>query len=227
MMNSTNEIRVHYGAGWTAAPGWLNFDASPSLRLERLPVIGALLKVNAQRFPSEVRFGDIVAGLPVRPGTVTSVYASHVLEHLSYDDFWKALHNTYDMMKPGGVFRLIVPDLRGRAQRYLAGSTSDDPEAASRFMRETYLGRETRSRTLPQIVRRSFGNADHLWMWDEPSMTAALQKAGFSAVRRCALGDAADPAFAAVESADRFRDSETGDIEIAMEAMKPDNSLRA
>ena len=69
-MNSTNEIRVHYiGAGWTAAPDWLNFDASPSLRLERLPVIRALLKVSAAR-TSEVRFGDIVAGLPVRPGTV-------------------------------------------------------------------------------------------------------------------------------------------------------------
>ena len=131
------------------------------------------------------------------------------------------------MMRRAEYFALIVPDLRGRAQRYLDGSTNDDPGSGVHFIRETYLGRETRSRTLPQIVRRSFGNADHLWMWDEPSMTAALQKVGFSAVRRCTLGDAVDPAFAAVESADRFRDSETGDIEIAMEATKPDNSLRA
>ncbi len=221
----TSDLHVQYGAGWKAAPGWLNYDASPSLWLERAPILGKLLKVNGERFPKDVQFGDIVAGLPVPNGSAAAVYASHVLEHLSYEDFWKALQNTYQLLAPGGVFRLIVPDLQSRTRRYLDRATQNDPEAAPRFIRETYLGREARPRTLPQIIRGALGNASHLWMWDEASMTAALHRVGFVQVRRCSLGDADDPAFALVEAADRFTDTETGDLEIAMEAKKPSDPL--
>lgn len=214
-------IRVQYGAGWLAAPGWLNYDASPSLRLERLPLIGRLVKVNENRFPDDILFGDIVKGLPIKPGTVSAIYASHVLEHLCYDDFWRALANTYALLKPRGVFRLIVPDLEARASRYLDSVRSGDPEAASRFLRESYIGRESPARTAGRWLRQAFGNADHLWMWDEPSMTAALLKTGFVDIRRCILGDAEDPGFSCVERADRFRDVGTGDIEIAMQCRKP------
>jgi hypothetical protein len=58
-------------------------------------------------------------------------------------------------------------------------------------------------------------------MWDEPSVAEALRKTGFVEIRRCCLGDAADPSFSAVERADRFADETTGDIEIAMECKKP------
>ncbi len=216
-----SEIRVQYGSGWTAAAGWRNYDASPTLWLERLPLVGRLVKVNPVRFPQGIRYGNIVKGLPVAPGSVTAVYASHVLEHLSYEDFWQALRNTFDMLAPGGVFRLIVPDLKARAERYVAGVAAGDATASTRFMQETFLGRERRPRTLAQMIRGMLGNSDHLWMWDEPSMTAALIQVGFVDVRRCSLGDSCDPAFAEVEAANRFRDDGTGDIEVAMEARKP------
>jgi len=215
------ELRVQYGAGRTAAPGWLNYDASPSVWLERLPAIGKLIRINEHRFPENILYGDIVTGLPVAAGSVTAAYASHILEHLSYDDFWQALRNTYIMLAPGGVFRLIVPDLQARASRYISGAALDDPEAASRFMREACLGRQSRARTLPQMIRGILGNSDHLWMWDEASIADALRRVGFAEVRRCSFGDATDPAFALVESADRFTDTDTGIVEVAMEAIKP------
>jgi hypothetical protein len=215
-----SEIRVQYGAGRTAAAGWSNYDASPTLWLERLPLLGRLVNVNRRRFPREITFGNIVSGLPVAPGSVQAAYASHVLEHLSYEDFWRALHNTFDMLAPGGVFRLIVPDLKARAERYVAGVAGGDPEAATRFLRQTLLGRERRPRTLPQMIRAMLSNAEHLWMWDEPAMTGALTRVGFVDVRRCGQGDSGDPAFAEVEAAHRFRTG-AGIIEVAMEARKP------
>jgi hypothetical protein len=221
-MNAQPErLRVQYGAGWLAAPGWLNFDSSPSLWLERLPVIGGLIKINKDRFPKDILFGDIVKGLPVAPGSVASIYASHVLEHLCYDDFWRALTNTYAALQPGGVFRLIVPDLQGRARRYLQKAETGDPEAASRFLEESFLGQKTQAHSLSQRIRKLWGHSDHLWMWDEPAIAEALRKTGFVDIRRCSLGDAADPAFSAVERADRFADDDTGDIEVAMECKKP------
>lgn len=95
-------LRVQFGAGYQAPEGWLNFDASPSVWIERLPLIGRFLKINATRFPAGIRYGDIVRGLPVADDSASAVYASHVLEHLAYDDFWAALRNTYRILKPGG-----------------------------------------------------------------------------------------------------------------------------
>lgn len=213
--------RVHYGAHWTVGPSWRNFDASPTLWLERLPIIGAAVNINARRFPREVEFGDIVKGLPVPKGSAVSVYASHVLEHLSHDEFWLALRNTFEMLAPGGTFRLIVPDLESRAARYVAAAQQGDPNAAARFLRETYLGREQQARSVPQFVRALFGKANHLWMWDEGSMAAALRSVGFVDVRRCELGDAEDDAFKELEAGNRFVDPDTGDREVAFEAKRP------
>lgn len=56
---------IQYGCGWHTANGWLNFDASPTLRFEQVPVIGRLYTKNAARFPTNARYGDIVKGLPV------------------------------------------------------------------------------------------------------------------------------------------------------------------
>jgi predicted SAM-dependent methyltransferase len=214
-------IRVQYGAGCIAPEGWLHYDASPSVWLERLPVIGPLIRVNENRFPSSVQFGDIVDGLPIEENSAQAVYASHVLEHLAYDEFWVALRNTYKMLKPGGVFRMIVPDLQERARRYLACVASNDPEASSRFLKECYLGQSSRPRSAFAKLRNLFGRSKHLWMWDEVSLSEALKSVGFVNVRRCKYGDASDPAFVLVEREDRFVDQSLEIDEIAMEGQKP------
>ena len=58
----------------------------PTLLFERIPLLGKLFTKNMARFPANVRYGDIVKGLPIREGTVDGVYASHVLEHLPLAD---------------------------------------------------------------------------------------------------------------------------------------------
>src|SRR5437870_5716962 len=80
---------------------------------------------------------------------------------------------------PGGIFRHVVTDLEIRAQKYLEKLKLGDAAANSWFMRESRLGLEHRPRGLEALARSSFGNTAHLWMWDERSMTAALEKAGF------------------------------------------------
>jgi hypothetical protein len=226
MNERLGRLEVQYGAGWTPGPGWLNFDSSPSVRLERLPIVGRFIRINKSRFPQDILFGDIVKGLPVKRGTVTAIYASHVLEHLCYDDFWLALANTYESLAAGGVFRLIVPDLEARARRYVKKLEAGDPEAAGRFLRETGLGQASPPRTLAQRLRKLWGNTEHLWMWDEPSMASALRQTGFVDIRRCHFGDATDPSFSAVERADRFKDVVTGDVELAMECRKPEDGQK-
>jgi SAM-dependent methyltransferase len=185
-------------------------------------VIGKFFRRGAIIFADDVRFGDIVKGLPVTDGSAEGVYASHVLEHLSLADFWAALDNTFRLLKPGGIFRLVIPDLEIRAQKYLEKLNAGDAEANIWFMRTTNLGLEHRKRGVEAWARGVFGNSAHLWMWDERSMTAALEKVGFTGVRRCSFGDSQDEAFRLVEDAGRFFDDNAGLEECAMEAIKPE-----
>lgn len=88
-------------------------------------------------------YGDIVKGLPLPPSCAAAVYCSHVLEHLSLEDFRTALLSTLSMLVPGGIFRLVLPDLEHEVRRYLHSESAD---AAMDFMCSTYLGHETRPR---------------------------------------------------------------------------------
>ena len=123
----SDRLYVQYGCGCSAPGGWRNFDASPTLRFERLPLIGRLYTKNKSRFPANVAYGDIVKGLPIAPGSCDGVYCSHVLEHLSLDGFRTALRNTHGLLRPGGVFRLVVPDLEYYAKRYLSDPSLMQP----------------------------------------------------------------------------------------------------
>ena len=211
---------VQYGSAYSTGNGWLNFDASPTLRIQKLPIAGKLLarlSGNPQPFPDEVLYGDVVKGLPLATGSVDGLYACHVLEHLTLADMRAALTESLRVLKPGGVFRLIVPDLKSRAKAYV--EAGDDPEAAHAFMRSTYLGVESRGQTISARLRAAIGNSAHLWMFDFPAMSAELNRAGFVAIRRAAFGDADDPMFARVELADRFIADNI--VEVAVEACKP------
>lgn len=217
-------VYLQYGCGFSVGQGWLNFDSSPTLRIERLPVVGTALgrlAGNAQPFPKDVRYGDITRGLPVAENSVRGVYASHVLEHLALDDLRAALRNTHRVLEPGGIFRLVVPDLEARARRYLALAAEGATDANGTFMRMSHLGLEKRPDSVLGRIRLALGGSAHLWMWDEASLTAELRAAGFVAVRRCAFGDAEDDMFAEVESAGRFRDHTHDLEELALEARKP------
>jgi hypothetical protein len=219
----TQPLYVQYGSGLCVGRGWLNFDASPTLRVQRVPVVGGLILrvTGAVRFPAEVRYGDICRGLLAPPRSCAGIYASHVLEHLSLQDFGIALSHTQAMLRPGGVFRLIVPDLAARARRYVASLEAGADDASADFIRGAHLGMEARARGLLGALRSHLGNSAHLWMWDEPSLRRALTQAGFVAIRRCAFNDCEDPLFREVESPDRFVDRSLGIEELAVECRGP------
>jgi hypothetical protein len=141
------------------------------------------------------------------------------LEHLPYLQALTAIANSYALLKPGGVFRVIVPDLKKRAEKYIALSDKGSSMAAIEFMRSTLLGQEHRPRGLRGVLFAAFGGSEHRWMWDEASLSAALHDAGFTGIRRCTYGDSGDPLFAEVEDAGRFIDGDI--IELALECKRP------
>ena len=195
-------MNLHYGCGLDIGDGWHNCDASPTLRLQRLPLIGWVFKKWLKpRFPDSVHYGDIVRGMDIATGSCDAIYCSHILEHLALEDFRIALRHSNKYLKPGGLFRLVVPDFE---KMVIAYQSNPEPAALTDFLRHTYLGRVKRAKGLKGFIREYFGNAHHLWMWDEKGLAAELRNAGFSSIRRCQAGDSANKAFLAVENPERL-----------------------
>jgi predicted SAM-dependent methyltransferase len=194
---------VQFGCGMVAPAGWTNFDASPTLRLQRTPIISLLGGALGPKFPKNVQYGDVVRGLPVADGSCRGIYSSHVLEHLALEDCRTAIANVKRHLAPGCVFRLVLPDLETLVRHY---SNSVREQPAVQLVRVMQLGRETRSRGIRGFVKDWIGNRHHLWMWDYKSLAHELNAAGFVDVRRAVFGDSADAKFAEVESEDRWID---------------------
>jgi hypothetical protein len=213
-------LYVQYGCGFDAHPDWLNFDASPRLRLERTPLIGQLIKLTDRaKYTDHIRYGNIVAGLPVASGSVDGLYSSHVLEHIDRSSVITALRNSLTMLRPGGVFRVVVPDLVPIARLFLTEVEAGNPAAADRFMRHCYLGEEQPVRGFLQTTKSIWSHASHKWMYDARLLESLLLEVGFRDIRPCSFNDSADPRFKEVEHEDRF--SFEGLPGVAFEAFRP------
>ncbi|HLF63655.1 MAG TPA: methyltransferase domain-containing protein [Saprospiraceae bacterium] len=199
---------VQYGCGLSAPKEWINFDVSPTLRIQRIPLLGTIIRrYSNTKFPLNVRYGDIIKGLPVADNSCDGVYCSHTLEHLSLNDFRTALRNTFRILRKGGIFRCVVPDLEYYARHYIELVDAGDAAASIDFMRNTYLGSETRRRDITGLLIQHYGNAKHLWMWDRISFEMELKSVGFVDIRKCHFNDCSDSMFNAVEDSGRFENA--------------------
>ncbi len=194
---------VQFGCGTCAPSSWLNFDAGPAFLLEkRLPFLkSTLVRRGFPDYPGNIHYGNVIKGLPIDPGIAQRIYCSHVLEHLALEDCRKTLRNVYSYLRPGGVFRFVLPDLEFYARQY---TSSDSPAAAQTFMKDTLLGEPQGTRGLKSLPRAIFGRSQHLWMWDYKSFVPELSAAGFTSIRRAGFGDSGDPVFAEVENEGRW-----------------------
>lgn len=112
---------LHIGCGLNIPDSWENIDASPSLILSKVPVLSSLLLILNRRpnWQKSVKYGDVIKGLNYQENSCDLIFAAHVLEHLSLSDFHLALDNIYSYLKPGGIFRFIVPDLKQYIDLYM------------------------------------------------------------------------------------------------------------
>ena len=206
-------LNVQYGCGLSAPDGWKNFDSSPTLRLQKLPLIGRFIK--KVEFSPRILYGDILKRLPgISLQSCDAIYCSHVLEHLCLEDCRAAIQNTFNLLKEEGVFRCVVPDLESAINKYTDRLNSGVLTAGNSFMYDTLLGIDRRPKSLKEKIIFLLGNSHHLWMWDKYTLEEELKNAGFSSVRMCFFNDSINKDFYYVEEISRFNGA------IAFEAIK-------
>jgi SAM-dependent methyltransferase len=76
---------------------------------------------NGDLYPNDpgVRFVDLLKKIPYGDETFDVVYHSHVLEHFARKAAFFFLTECHRVLKPGGVVRVVVPDLERIARLYL------------------------------------------------------------------------------------------------------------
>jgi predicted SAM-dependent methyltransferase len=204
-------ICLNLGCGLEAPKEWLNIDSLLTLKFSKIPLIGRPLisKLGGPNWPKSVKLGDITRGLPLSENSCELIFASHVLEHLSWPDSQNALKNIFFYLQPGGTFRVIVPDLEKIVTYYQNSSSqdSDRTRAAHEFMSVSGIGCQSSRTTWTQRLAEAFSNSRHQWMWDEFSLSDDLVRHGFKQISRCKYGEWSDSRFASVEKPDRHIDA--------------------
>jgi len=212
-MIKNKKLLVHFGGSYSgpAPKEFLNYDSSPTLIYERIPLIGKIYKKNKEFFPLNVMYGDIVKGLPLEENSIEGIYCSHVLEHLALNELKKSLRNIYKLLKKDGIFRAVLPDMKSHSIKYSNGEIS-----SIEFLKATGLGTLNRNRSLKEMIINHFGGSKHLWMWDFESMKKELLECGFIKVREAFFNDSLNKKFNLVETEGRWKDEPV----IGFEAIK-------
>ena len=77
------------------------------------------VNLDLESFDPAVICHDLTGGIPFEESSFEAVYHSHVLEHLSPEQGQELIGECFRVLKPGGVLRVVVPDLERIAQLYL------------------------------------------------------------------------------------------------------------
>ena len=160
--NARGKKLLNVGCGERIHEDWVNLDLVP-------------------RRPGVIAH-DIRSGLPFADNSFSAVYHSHVLEHMRRSAAPALLRECYRVLEPGGILRVVVPDLETIAALYLKnleGAVAGDTESARRH--EWML-----LELLDQMVRDESGG-EMLKYWKQNPMPAesfVIERMG-SEVRQC------------------------------------------
>lgn len=137
-------LRINLGCGHIPVDGYVNVDRRP------LPGV------------------DIVAdieSLPFTENELAEVRSAHLLEHFPQEQLRRAiLPGLFSVLRPGGLFRAIVPDSDAMIREYAAGRYPCDD------LREVTYGSQ------------DYDGDFHFNMFTPASMTKLLEETGFASV---------------------------------------------
>lgn len=148
-------LHLHLGSGPSLKPGWVNVDLFG--RREDL-------------------YWNLLRPLPFAPGSVDAIFHEHVLEHFCLPDALAIVEDCFRVLRPQGVLRIGVPDLRRYIEAYMGDGS---------FLEEMRPGRPTRALAMQELFFRH----GHRSAFDWDTLALITQAAGFSSCERRLFGE--------------------------------------
>ena len=110
---------------------------------------------------------DLRYKLPFKSDKFEAVFSEHTVEHLYPSEVKNLFKEIYRVMKPGGIFRVIVPDLKRSIDYY--------------NHKNIYLGQKFRSGC--EAIWNISSNFEHKSLWDAEWLILNLKESNFQNVK--------------------------------------------
>lgn len=174
---------INLGSSTTSPQGWIGISGGITILFLNLP--GFVLRFiyplssRSKKTPfsefykkvksSRIMHHNLFYGIPFKNDVVSNVFTSHFFEHLSYDSAIFLAMESYRVLKPGGMFHIVVPSLNSdvnKLKQAIQEYDNGNPAAAREFLTEPYVD-----------LTDPFSH--HRYMYDFDDMKILLEKAGF------------------------------------------------
>lgn len=195
-------LKLQLGSGHNVTPGWFNTDYFPR---------------------QELWFLNVVKPFPFPDNSFDFVFSEHHIEHITYKQAIFMLGEVLRVMKPGGYFKIITPDL----QKYIGAYGTDtirSPDVKKQVDDWIYHGFDEAAQYVPvndyyqaHFVNDIFLNYQHRFIYDELALKSILVNAGFE---NCKKIDASDPADAAFQGINAHKTTFNNDFSLFFIAQK-------
>lgn len=149
------KVKINLGSGHWKLDGWVNVD----IDLESQPDVGA----------------NLAGGLPFANGVARLMHTEDFIDQLELDNAAEFLKECHRILAPGGVLRVLTPDMRKLADMYL-----NDPERLKAMWNE-FVAVPLSIDTAGEIFNMGMRFAGHTFLYDEESFKALASSCGFEA----------------------------------------------
>ena len=149
-------MKINLGSGHWKIPGWVNVDIDAGSRPDVL--------------------ADLSRPLPFRDAVADFMHTEDFIDQLELPAAANLLRDCHRIIRPGGVFRILTPDVEKLAHMYLT-----EPEALKTLWRD-HVGVPLHLGTAAEILNTGMRFAGHTFLYDRETFTRLAAECGFRAV---------------------------------------------
>jgi predicted SAM-dependent methyltransferase len=151
------KVKINLGSGHWKFEGWVNVD----IDLDSQPDVCA----------------NLSGGLPFANGVAALMHTEDFIDQLELENAAEFLHECHRILAPGGVLRVLTPDMQKLAHLYL-----NDPLRLKSMWKE-FVGVPLELDTAGEIFNIGMRFAGHTFLYDAETFTALSSSCGFDARR--------------------------------------------
>lgn len=173
LVKTSQMIKIEVGAGkCKGVNGWLTMDIHKECDL----------------------CWDLRRGMPFPDQSISMIYSSHFLEHLTYREGQGFLDECMRVMKPGAIFSICLPNARMFIEAYMNEDSLDPDE---------FLGYDkayNHTTRIDFVNYIAYMDGHHKYMFDEENICHILKAKGFHQVHPRSFNPELDSGIRDIES---------------------------
>lgn len=147
-------------------------DCAPGAILAKIPLLKRM-RLTRLQWDRNVVIHNLLNPFPWQTDSVDIVYSSHALEHFTREEGYRFLRECHRVLRPGGIIRIVVPDLKIQIADYMSGRVRADHFVESLLVLYPTQQHLLRRALLP------FTFFPHKCMYDKETLLRVLREIGF------------------------------------------------